>query len=65
MKLVGITPARAGKTRRFLPAMNKTRDHPRSCGKDEYCQTGMLSSGWITPARAGKTCIFDAQGDRV
>ena len=51
----GITPARAGKTRRFLPAMNKTRDHPRSCGKDEYCQTGMLSSGWITPARAGKT----------
>ena len=29
-----ITPAYAGKTKRFLLKMPRSRDHPRVCGKD-------------------------------
>ena len=32
----GITPARAGKTRRSVRRRFLFRDHPRSCGKDVY-----------------------------
>ena len=34
MSTVGITPARAGKTKSRLPGRFLDRDHPRSCGKD-------------------------------
>ncbi len=33
-KIVGITPARAGKTRNSIRSMDVMRDHPRACGKD-------------------------------
>ena len=33
---LGITPARAGKTRLMAVGNSGRRDHPRSCGKDFY-----------------------------
>ena len=33
-RLVGITPARAGKTAQYRSPRASRRDHPRSCGKD-------------------------------
>ena len=32
--ILGITPARAGKTNKEDKLMKNNRDHPRSCGKD-------------------------------
>ena len=34
MKIFGITPAYAGKTRRCGTTLRDSRDHPRVCGKD-------------------------------
>ena len=38
IRAIGITPARAGKTMASMLAISCSRDHPRSCGKDIYCQ---------------------------
>ena len=56
---VGITPARAGKTRHPHPGALSGRDHPRSCGKDAEAASRNRFSGRITPARAGKTFGLD------
>ena len=37
VQIVGITPARAGKTRYLLLPRTTKKDHPRSCGKDQPC----------------------------
>ena len=37
--LIGITPARAGKTGTCLASRTARRDHPRSCGKDALFPT--------------------------
>ena len=31
---IGITPARAGKTKNLTHIMVECKDHPRACGKD-------------------------------
>ena len=35
-RFMRITPARAGKTKRIAGSNHRSRDHPRSCGKDFY-----------------------------
>ena len=54
---VGITPARAGKTKDSHYDSSMRRDHPRSCGKDLQVARKLTFSYGITPARAGKTSI--------
>ena len=33
LSYIGITPAYAGKSKRFADALNHPRDHPRICGE--------------------------------
>ena len=58
--LLGITPARAGKTPYHRTRTHAIEDHPRSCGKDPVSAILAGLSAGITPARAGKThyCKF-------
>ena len=42
-RIDGITPARAGKTPRFLCPTRPYWDHPRSCGKDHICSAKVYS----------------------
>ena len=44
--LIGITPARAGKTAGVDGLKARAEDHPRSCGKDRLYRPGMqMASG--------------------
>ena len=43
---IGITPARAGKTRNTTRQSARAKDHPRSCGKDFcMCSASILNTG--------------------
>ena len=46
---VGITPARAGKTKSRLPFALTIQDHPRSCGKDYHPPSRLPSTSGSPP----------------
>ena len=61
VRLAGITPACAGKSIQRLQQVGYTEDHPRVCGEKTPSIMLPVSSGWITPACAGKR-FFDIFG---
>ena len=54
-RLWGITPACAGKTKKFLKNGRQFMDHPRMRGEDSARTFSFMTVRWITPACAGKT----------
>ena len=52
---VGITPAHAGKSEWNGWKMQRSGDHPRTCGEKLYLQSKNGKGCRITPAHAGKS----------
>ena len=59
-KRLRITPAYAGKSKRFCVMLRTVQDHPRLCGEKWVFNANFGAVGRITPAYAGKSqiCIF-------
>ena len=50
----GITPARAGKSRRKIAAPSRNRDHPRACGEKQLSESGLGTTQGSPPRVRGK-----------
>ena len=62
---LGITPARAGKTRVPGSPDPRRRDHPRSCGKDQNQKLSLLTEVGSPPlVRERRHETADGQGQR-
>ena len=60
---LGITPACAGKSRRYSAQQPGAVDHPRVCGEKCGCVC-VCVCGWITPACAGKSRTISLSSTR-
>ena len=60
--VIGITPAYAGKSFRFLAQKHKRRDHPRLCGEKIAGDNGLICKEGSPPPMRGKAaanlCLF-------